>query len=108
MKLGGPKLAAMNEARQKAAIARAKVIASFLAELAGMSARRVAAELNARTIKTPTGGAVVGQDSDRGSRAARLIAALNLQLSASVMPDRARIVRSRAPISCRRATASAI
>jgi hypothetical protein len=55
VKLGGPKLAAINETRQEAAAARARAIAPVLAELASLSARAAAGELNARRIKTPTG-----------------------------------------------------
>jgi DNA invertase Pin-like site-specific DNA recombinase len=53
--LGGPKLPAINKMRQKAAVARARAIAPVLAELAGLSARRVAEELNVRGIETATG-----------------------------------------------------
>jgi DNA invertase Pin-like site-specific DNA recombinase len=55
VKLGGPKLAAINETRQDAATARARAIAPVLAELASLSARAAAVELNARRINTPTG-----------------------------------------------------
>ena len=55
VKLGGPRLPAINESRQVDAIERARAIAPIFAELAGMSARAVAAELNARAIATPTG-----------------------------------------------------
>jgi hypothetical protein len=41
--------------RRADAAARAQAIAPILAELAGMSARAIAAELNARGIETPTG-----------------------------------------------------
>jgi hypothetical protein len=53
--LGGPKIAAINETRQASALARAKAIESILIELAALSARAAAAELNARNIETPTG-----------------------------------------------------
>jgi DNA invertase Pin-like site-specific DNA recombinase len=55
VKLGGPKLVTINETRQEAAAARARAIAPVLAELAGLSARAAAAELDVRRIKTPTG-----------------------------------------------------
>jgi DNA invertase Pin-like site-specific DNA recombinase len=55
VKLGGPKLPEINGVRQADAAARAQAIAPVLAELAGMSARAIAAELNARGIATPTG-----------------------------------------------------
>jgi DNA invertase Pin-like site-specific DNA recombinase len=50
--LGNPDLAAANKA---AAAERAKALAPVLAECEGMSARRTAAELNARQVATPTG-----------------------------------------------------
>jgi DNA invertase Pin-like site-specific DNA recombinase len=50
--LGNPDLAAANKA---GAIERAKALAPVLSELAGMSARAAAAELNARSVETPTG-----------------------------------------------------
>ena len=53
--LGGPKLASINSMRQQAAVSRAQVIAPVLTELAGLSARAAAAELNARHVPTPTG-----------------------------------------------------
>ena len=53
--LGGPKLASINSMRQQAAVSRAQVIAPVLTELAGLSARAAAAELNARQEPTPTG-----------------------------------------------------
>ena len=53
--LGGPKLASINSMRQQAAVSRAQVIAPVLTELAGLSARAAAAELNARQVPTPTG-----------------------------------------------------
>ena len=53
--LGGPKLASINSTRQQAAVSRAQVIAPVLTELAGLSARAAAAELNARQVPTPTG-----------------------------------------------------
>jgi DNA invertase Pin-like site-specific DNA recombinase len=55
VKLGGPRLPAINETRQAAALERARAIAPILSELAGMSARSVAAELNARQVETPSG-----------------------------------------------------
>jgi DNA invertase Pin-like site-specific DNA recombinase len=55
VKLGGPRLPAINETRQAAALERARAIAPILSELAGMSARSVAAELNARQVGTPSG-----------------------------------------------------
>jgi DNA invertase Pin-like site-specific DNA recombinase len=55
VKLGGPRLPAINEARQASAAARAQTIAPILAELASMSARAAAAELNARRVETPSG-----------------------------------------------------
>jgi DNA invertase Pin-like site-specific DNA recombinase len=55
VKLGGPRLPAINETRQVGALQRARAIAPILSELAGMSARSVAAELNARQVKTPSG-----------------------------------------------------
>jgi DNA invertase Pin-like site-specific DNA recombinase len=55
VKLGGPKLASINSARQQAALARATDIAPVLTELANLSARAAAAELNARQVQTPTG-----------------------------------------------------
>ena len=55
VKLGGPKLAAINKTRQDDSVARAKAVAPILGELAGLSARRAAAELNARGIETLTG-----------------------------------------------------
>ena len=41
--------------RQAAALERERAIAPILSELTGMSARAVAAELNARQIETPSG-----------------------------------------------------
>ena len=55
--LGGPALSAINSARQEAAAGRANAIAPVFAELAGLSAHAIAAELNARQIATPTGAA---------------------------------------------------
>jgi DNA invertase Pin-like site-specific DNA recombinase len=55
VKLGGPRLPAINEARRVDSIVRARAIAPILSELASMSARSAAAELNARKIKTPSG-----------------------------------------------------
>ena len=50
--LGNRDLAAANKA---GAIERAKALAPILSELAGMSARAIAAELNARKVETPSG-----------------------------------------------------
>jgi DNA invertase Pin-like site-specific DNA recombinase len=55
VKLGGPNLAEMNAARQRAAVSRTEAIAPTVIELAGLSARAAAAELNDRQIPTPTG-----------------------------------------------------
>ena len=56
VKLGGPRgLPAINKTRQAGALERARAIAPILSELAGMSARSVAAELNARQVETPSG-----------------------------------------------------
>jgi DNA invertase Pin-like site-specific DNA recombinase len=55
VKLGGPALPELNATRLADATARAQAIAPVLAELAGISARAAAAELNARGIATPTG-----------------------------------------------------
>ena len=55
VKLGGPRLAEINETRQAAAVGRAEALAAILAELSGMSARAAAAQLNARKVATPTG-----------------------------------------------------
>jgi DNA invertase Pin-like site-specific DNA recombinase len=55
VRLGGPRLPAINKTRQADAAARAQAIAPVLAELSGMSARAIAAELNARKVATPTG-----------------------------------------------------
>jgi DNA invertase Pin-like site-specific DNA recombinase len=55
VKLGGPRLPAINETRQADALERARAIAPILSELTGKSARAVAAELNARQIETPSG-----------------------------------------------------
>ena len=52
--LGNADLAAANKA---SAIERAKALAPILAECQGMSARQIAAELNARQVATPTGAA---------------------------------------------------
>jgi DNA invertase Pin-like site-specific DNA recombinase len=52
--LGNAGLAAANKA---SAIERAKALAPILAECQGMSARQIAAELNARQVATPTGAA---------------------------------------------------
>jgi hypothetical protein len=53
--LGGLKLPSINLAQQEAAKARAEVIAPVLVELAGLSAHKAFAELNARQVPTPTG-----------------------------------------------------
>jgi DNA invertase Pin-like site-specific DNA recombinase len=53
VKLGGPKLPAINETRRTSALDRAKDIAPVLAELAGMSAHAAAREL--RGVATPSG-----------------------------------------------------
>jgi hypothetical protein len=55
VKLGGPRLPAINETRQADALERARAIAPILSELTGISARAVAAELNARQVETPSG-----------------------------------------------------
>jgi DNA invertase Pin-like site-specific DNA recombinase len=55
VKLGGPKLPVINATRHMAALERAQAIAPVLAELAGMSARAAAAELNVREVATPSG-----------------------------------------------------
>jgi DNA invertase Pin-like site-specific DNA recombinase len=55
VQLGGPRLPEINEAQRADAAARAQAIAPILAELAGLSAHKIAAELNARGIATPTG-----------------------------------------------------
>ena len=55
VKLGGPNLAEMNTARQQAAVSRAEAVAPVFAEVAHLSARAAAAELNYRQIPTPTG-----------------------------------------------------
>ena len=55
MKLGGPKLPAINETQRAAALERTRAIAPVLAELAGMSAHAAARELNVRGVATPTG-----------------------------------------------------
>ena len=55
VKLGGPRLPAINEKRQAGALQRARAIAPILLESAGMSARSLAAELNARQVETPSG-----------------------------------------------------
>jgi DNA invertase Pin-like site-specific DNA recombinase len=53
--LGSPALSALNTAQQEAAVGRARAIADVLGELAGMSARAIARELNTRHVPTPTG-----------------------------------------------------
>jgi DNA invertase Pin-like site-specific DNA recombinase len=55
VKLGGPRLAAINETRQADAVARAQAIAPVISELTGMSAHAIAAELNRRKLETLTG-----------------------------------------------------
>ena len=55
VKLGGPRLPAINETRRVDSVVRARAIAPILSELASMSARSAAAELNARKIETPSG-----------------------------------------------------
>lgn len=55
VQLGGPNLAEMNTVRQQAAVSRTQAIAPVLSELAHLSARAAAAELNYRQIPTPTG-----------------------------------------------------
>jgi DNA invertase Pin-like site-specific DNA recombinase len=55
VKLGGPRLPEINKTRRADSVARARAIAPILAELAGMSARAAAAELNARNVATPSG-----------------------------------------------------
>jgi DNA invertase Pin-like site-specific DNA recombinase len=51
VKLGGE----INGTRRADAVARAQAIAPILAELAGLSSRAAAAQLNARGVETPTG-----------------------------------------------------
>jgi DNA invertase Pin-like site-specific DNA recombinase len=55
VKLGGPRLHLINEMRRADSVARARAIAPILVELANMSARAAAIELDARHVKTPTG-----------------------------------------------------
>ena len=55
--LGCPRLPELNAARRAAAIERAQAIEPVLAKFADLSARAVAAELNARRIETPNGKA---------------------------------------------------
>src|SRR5262245_51886116 len=55
VQLGGPRLPEINQGRLADAAARAQAIAPILAELAGMSSHKIADELNARGIATPTG-----------------------------------------------------
>src|ERR1700720_109172 len=55
VKLGGPRLPAINETRRVDSIVRARAIAPILSELASMSGGGAAAELNARKIETPSG-----------------------------------------------------
>jgi DNA invertase Pin-like site-specific DNA recombinase len=55
VKLGGPRLPFINETRRADSVARVRAIASILVELANMSARAAAIELNARHVKTLTG-----------------------------------------------------
>jgi DNA invertase Pin-like site-specific DNA recombinase len=61
VKLGSPRLPAINETRRVDSMVRARAIAPILAQLASMSARAAAAELNARKIETPR-RTMVGQD----------------------------------------------
>jgi DNA invertase Pin-like site-specific DNA recombinase len=55
VKLGGPRLASINETRQADAAKRAQAIAPVLLDLGGLSARAAAAELNDRKVATPSG-----------------------------------------------------
>jgi DNA invertase Pin-like site-specific DNA recombinase len=55
VKLGGPQLPMINETRRAESVSRVQAIAPILVELANMSARAAAIELNTRHIKTPTG-----------------------------------------------------
>jgi DNA invertase Pin-like site-specific DNA recombinase len=55
VKLGGPRLSEINERRQADSVARARAIQPILDELADLSTRAAAAELNARQVPTPTG-----------------------------------------------------
>jgi DNA invertase Pin-like site-specific DNA recombinase len=53
--LGGPKLPQINATRQEAAVARARAIEAHLVELANLSTREAAAELNRRGVPTSSG-----------------------------------------------------
>jgi DNA invertase Pin-like site-specific DNA recombinase len=53
--LGGPRLPVINAGRHADAVGRAQALAPVLEELADMSARAAAAELNARKVETPSG-----------------------------------------------------
>jgi hypothetical protein len=53
--LGGPKLPQINATRQEAAVAHARAIESHLVELAHLSTRDAAAELNRRGVPTSSG-----------------------------------------------------
>jgi DNA invertase Pin-like site-specific DNA recombinase len=55
VKLGGPRLPSINKTRQADAARRAQAIGPVLFELARLSARAAAAELNARKLATPSG-----------------------------------------------------
>jgi DNA invertase Pin-like site-specific DNA recombinase len=55
VKLGGPRLTLINETRRADSVTRVRAIAPILVELANMSARAAAIELNTRHIKTPNG-----------------------------------------------------
>jgi hypothetical protein len=55
LKLGGPKLPAINETRRTSALERTKAIAPVIAELAGLSAHAAARELNVRGVATASG-----------------------------------------------------
>jgi len=55
VKLGGPNLARMNTTHQQAAVSRVEAISPVFAEVAHLSARAAAAELNYRQTPTPTG-----------------------------------------------------
>lgn len=57
VKLGGPKLPAINQTRQRAAIGRAKAVAEHLKATASMSLREAASELNRRKVPTANGAA---------------------------------------------------
>jgi DNA invertase Pin-like site-specific DNA recombinase len=55
VRLGGPKLLAINGKRQADSLARAKAMAPIMDDLRAASARAAARELNERKIPTPTG-----------------------------------------------------